>query len=100
MTPQEQARERAEVMIHFANGGEVELLDLDGIWKRIANPGWDWSRSEYRIVQPKPKKVKFYQWLCSSGGKMYISLHREETNIAPDAVKRLDETMIEVEVPG
>lgn len=58
-TPQEITRERAEVMLHFANGGEVEYCVIgDTDWYPIITTSWNWNDNDYRIAKPKPKKVK------------------------------------------
>ena len=51
-------QEMIEVMQHYANGGEIERLSLDGFWEAWKAPDWNWGMIDYRIAQPKKKKVK------------------------------------------
>jgi len=60
----------------------------------------DFEKYKYRITQPPKKKVKLYQWLCycESVGH-YVSQHVEKKPVnITDVIRRLDETMKEVEV--
>lgn len=55
----EETREAAEVMLHFANGGEVELIESTdpwGRWVEDSSPDWDWDTCKYRKAPPKPVK--------------------------------------------
>jgi hypothetical protein len=64
-TPQEKAKQQAEVMLAFANGAEIEWYrDNVGEWQDAKAPQWDWSMNHYR-VKVVPKVVKYY---CYSNG--------------------------------
>lgn len=49
----EEARKAAEVMLAYANGEEVEVMDFDGKYQPTENPSFNWTAVEYR-VKPKP----------------------------------------------
>lgn len=55
----EDTRKAAEVMLHYANGGEVQLkASSQSEWASYGDsPHWDWERCEYRI-KPQPVEVK------------------------------------------
>lgn len=71
-------------------------------WKRITSPEWGAPITCYQIRdKPKPKrKVKLYQWLHYSLESGYtIGYHTEQDRSHwKSIVRRLDETMIEIEV--
>ncbi len=45
----EQTKAAAEVMLHYANGGEVEYRRNESREWGDTNPIWDWSGGDYRI---------------------------------------------------
>lgn len=55
----EETRKAAEVMLHYANGGDVLVRDCGygGDWEVSANPLWSWDSFCYRI-KPQPVVVK------------------------------------------
>ena len=53
--------QKIEIMQAFANGAKIEYLGTGG-WVPVEKPFWDWSRNEYRIAKPEPKKVKLLAW--------------------------------------
>ena len=60
MTPQEIAKQRAEVLIAFAEGKRIQSMRFANNvieWIDISEPLWDWSRVNYRIKPEEPKKV-------------------------------------------
>ncbi len=60
MDTRDKARQKAEIMLAFANGAEVEFYrDSVGEWKCAKAPQWDWTTNEYRI-KVVPKVVKYY----------------------------------------
>ena len=98
MTPQETARQHAEVELAFANGAKIEeCARISSSWRQEDYPEWDWQNYDYRIA-PKPKKtVVMYQWLCKDACLGYwLTGHSEEP--ISDSIRRLDETRMEVEV--
>ena len=42
-----------DVMLHYANGGDIEFCDLHGEenWRRTRCPLWDWTQFSYRIAE-------------------------------------------------
>ena len=73
MTPQERAKQQAEVMLAYANGAEIEAEFQPDYWRtdcwRIkTNPVWNWELWNYRVKKPAPKAVKLEAWidLCGS----------------------------------
>lgn len=53
-SPKEQAKEQAEVMLHFWNGGEVEYAyrtSANKNWKKVYEPLWDWCCYIYRVAE-------------------------------------------------
>lgn len=63
------------------------------------SPMWNFASTNYRVAPNQKKKVKLYQWLCMElgPGHYYLSDPMESSIISKYA-RRLDETMIEVEV--
>ena len=56
MTPEQQeAKRRAEVMLAFADGANIEWRIADGgvVWGEDDNPSWEWKSFDYR-VNPNP----------------------------------------------
>jgi hypothetical protein len=105
MAPQEQARHQVEVMLHFANGGEVECANRILLnWRPDCAPQWDWHTCLYRIVKPEPKKVKMWQALFVEFGKFCVSYYFYESDesakqrIGNSFIRLLPHTEIEVEV--
>lgn len=66
MTPaQKQAKERAEVMLAFANGKTIEARAKDtAFWWTLDDiePYWDWRTTDYRI-KPEPRVVYLLEHL-------------------------------------
>jgi len=52
MNERDKAREQAEVMLHFANGGEVEYSYTGDSFHVTDKPSWNWSVNDYRIKDP------------------------------------------------
>lgn len=59
----EETKKAAEIMQHFADGGNVEYkfkpTQAQSIWKKITVEGvyWDWVDNDYRIAQPEPVSI-------------------------------------------
>lgn len=54
-TEQQEAKRRAEVMLAFADGANIEWRIADGgvVWGEDDNPSWEWKSFDYR-VNPNP----------------------------------------------
>lgn len=66
----EETRKAAEVMMHYANGGEVECRTKSGgtnQWIAPSAYSWDWVEVEYRI-KPQPVEVTCYVVVSPAGG--------------------------------
>lgn len=58
--------EQIKVMQHYANGGEVESIDVyDGNWYRCILPSWNWGVKEYRIKE-ESNKITIEEWVCQN----------------------------------
>ena len=56
MTPERQeAKRRAEVMLAFADGANIEWRIADGgvVWREDDSPSWEWKSFDYR-ANPNP----------------------------------------------
>ena len=61
---QARAKKNAEVEMHYANGGEVEVRARgENLWGRAATPLWNWEERAYR---KKEEIVYEWQWLVKS----------------------------------
>lgn len=105
----EETREAAEVMLHFANGGEVEVdyqhLEEED-WNTVCNPIWAWHCYVYRKAPPKPVKkyVGVYRKGEPHGAVTYYTTqaHPSEQDLR-DTYPNLDTYLvqiIEVEEPA
>lgn len=57
-TPQEIAKERAEVMMAFAEGAEIQSCSRgQNDWGDYSAPIWNWAQCDYRI-KPEPPKAE------------------------------------------
>jgi hypothetical protein len=70
----DEAREAAEVMLHYANGGEVEACGRYDDWgwgSPRGNPSFNWDEENFRKKPPEPEKkyVGIYlvdgEYLCT-----------------------------------
>jgi len=53
MNERDKAKEMAEVMLHWANGGEVEYCWInDRNWVTCSTPTWNFGEYDYRIKDP------------------------------------------------
>lgn len=53
MNERDKAREQAEIMLHWANGGEVEYSWIkDKNWTKCQFPTWNFGEYDYRIKGP------------------------------------------------
>jgi len=61
---QKRAKENAEVEMHYANGGQVEVRARGkNLWGRAATPVWNWEERAYR---KKEEIVYEWQWLVKT----------------------------------
>ena len=67
MTPQEQAKYQADVMLAFAEGKTIQWRRYDFKWEDSHTPLWDWFSNEYRVKPSEPKKVIIEAWLDITG---------------------------------
>lgn len=88
-TPQEIANERAEVMMHFANGGAVEFVEIGYTnWGLSTGPTWNWTKYDYRkSAQPK-KKVTLYYWLVSKEDDVFFVTCATEAFVEMGIIER------------
>lgn len=54
----ENAKKQAEVMLAYAEGKDIQVMDCFGTWEDAANPLFDWSSRQYRI-KPEPDFVPY-----------------------------------------
>jgi len=45
------AKKRAEVMIAFSEGKEIEFMDRANKWHKNTDPSWDWDSWDYRVKE-------------------------------------------------
>ena len=51
-------KEMIDVMQAYERGEQIQILDIDGIWKDKEYPYWNWVNCDYR-VKPKNSYVPF-----------------------------------------
>lgn len=97
---QRKPHKHAELIKAWADGAEIEFLQVD-VWKSCSNfPRWD-DDTKYR-VKPKPK-VKKWRWVTKNkitDALGVTGMHiRDESEVHPSyyPVQKIDSTMIEVE---
>ena len=67
MTPQEKAKYQAEVMISFAEGKEIEVVNKGySDWSATLEPLWQWLHFDYRVKPEEPKKAKLEAWITDT----------------------------------
>lgn len=54
--------EQIKVMQHFADGGEVESIDIYGKWYRSITPSWNWGVKNYRIKEEMTRDTRKYRF--------------------------------------
>lgn len=80
MTPQDKARQQAEVMIAFAEGKTIEYRENgEHVWEYAKTPSWDWFSFDYRIKPAEPKKVKLTAFTTANGQLLYFDMMRVKT---------------------
>ena len=104
--------EKIKVMLHFAEGGEVEQAfsevahDTRAMWNVTDNPQWDWRTFAYRIKEEPKKMVKVakYLWFNDAAWCESTMYYKNDKEFHKDFIdgnsveyKRLDHTEIEVE---
>jgi len=67
MTPQDQAKYQAVVMLAFAEGKTIQRELLTHDWKDDSQPKWNWGACNYRVKPAEPKKVIIEAWLDITG---------------------------------
>lgn len=67
MTPQEQAKYQAGVMLAFAEGKTIEVTSDEENWGENDSPIWNWLTFNYRVKPAEPKKVIIEAWLDITG---------------------------------
>ena len=79
------AKKLLPIIEHFANGGEVQILRLSGIWTDLCDPVWGDDSSEYRIKPDDPLEcwVNYYP-----KSKPEMILHTSEERARGYAMKR------------
>lgn len=56
---QEEAKRKAEVMLAFAEGKEIEIgRPGEPCWMEITEPSWSWESCEYRIKPSEPRRCE------------------------------------------
>lgn len=93
-------QEIIEVVQAHMRGEKIDCQYVDQVcgWTTIQDePVWNFARFNYRVAPKPKKKVVLYQWLMrSTSSGCWLSAQQE---IAPyGAIRRLDETKIEIEV--
>lgn len=76
MTPQEKARQQAEVMRAYANGAEIEFktVSTNNEWANCSSePSWNWRLTDYRVKKPSPKVVKLEAYRSSLGLLFHVT---------------------------
>lgn len=89
----EQAREAAKVMLHYADGGEVEFA-LKGmyLWQPAKTPTFNWEETKFRIKRTLPEVGKWYEipkggklkCIEHTGGKLFFIYEDHTFTILPD----------------
>lgn len=81
----EETKRAAEVMLHYANGGEVQCMKLRtcmqwldyGSGQLMGEPHWDWERLVYRI-KPQPVEVVKWVWVQKGGSNPQGCFSKQE----------------------
>ena len=80
----EETKKAIEVMQHFANGGEVQILVYDyggrQEWEDCPNPDWNWDYHTYR-KKPQPMKVTEEEKEIISKPPIFWAKHKETGEI-------------------
>lgn len=110
MNAREEARRQAEVMLAFEEGKEIEFNRIgcaNDNWQITESPSWNWSEFDYRVAQPKKRKVEKWQWVIEyEDNRRYqwitIGFYAYKSEVEADnpgciVIQRADWTRIEVE---
>lgn len=66
----EETRKAAEVMLHYANGGEVLVGSrYDSCHMNTVDPAWSWDSCVYHV---KPKEIEIRQWCVMNKNTMRV----------------------------
>ncbi len=71
----EEAKRKAEVMLAYAEGKTIQVIDCSGTWGDAANPLFDWSSRQYRVKPnfvPYKDTYEFMGALMSHSGDLYL----------------------------
>ena len=78
--------DKIDVMLHYYNGGQIEILNSNGqewrLWKSEHEPSWCWDIISYRIKQPDKKVITkhIYCYYCTvTGVILYTGIPQLET---------------------
>lgn len=95
---QKEAKRRAEVMLAFAEGKEIEY-SWGGGWNFCSDPVWDWHTNDYRIKPPSKRKIKLEAWLDGDGELRYVFCQpRTVSGAGPMGWTRLPGLDLETEI--
>lgn len=59
---------RIAVETHKLNGGRVEIKPEGLDWREFDRWHFDWIRCDYRIAEPKKRKIKLEAWMNKTYG--------------------------------
>lgn len=97
---QKEAKRRAEVMLAFAEGKEIEnrCRGRDD-WDEVIDPSWDWFSNDYRIKSPAKRKIMLDAWLDGDGELRYVMRQpRSVSEAGPRGWTRLPGLDLETEI--
>lgn len=76
----EEARRKAEVMLAFADGAEIQFYHwTNEDWDDVGHPSWNWDGNDYR-VKPKPREC----WVKYDGSGCPVRVCISEADVAKD----------------
>lgn len=89
----EETRKAAEVMLHYANGGEVQWRKCRvDEWESVVSPFWNWDSLKYRI---KPQPVEIETWAVVDASGMVIATAMTEDSAVSYAHRCLHATAVQ-----
>lgn len=107
---QQEAKRRAEVMLAFAEGKDIEMfVPSQSAWTQVSSPSWKWTLYDYRVkpgpVKPRRCKVRYYKdqedpWGCCYGIDVPIKKHNDLVQLielTPEVIAALGAAGIEYE---
>jgi hypothetical protein len=78
-------KEQIEIMTHFMNGGRVESIAVNGIfksWEVEEKPSFSWGNFDYRIIKEEKKTITIEKWLLKEINGCYSVLQ-----VSPEIAK-------------